>query len=363
MKIKSRFRRDLIFNESQNSLIRKKLKFLDPKDKGSYTDNMLIDDVEIQVTAGAGGKGAVAFNKTKMSLGPAGGSGGRGGSIYIEGISDLSALNKFRFKKEIKADNGQDGRSQFRDGNNAKDLFLLVPVGTVVHNLKTGEDIEITKIGQQLAIARGGAGGKGNFHFRSSTNTTPREFEYGEPGEFFKIRFELKLIADVGFVGLPNVGKSSLLNELTNARSKVANYPFTTLEPNLGAYYELILADLPGIIEGASKGKGLGIKFLRHIERTKTLFYFIAADSTDPVSDYKTVRSELRAYNKLLPEKPEYLFISKKDAVLEKVAKTAERNLKKLNKNVIQISIFDWDSIELVKKILNSLILEKKAKK
>ena len=320
---------------------------------------MLIDDVKIKVKAGRGGDGAVAFNNAKMTLGPTGASGGKGGSVCVEGISDLSALNQFRFKKEIKAKNGQDGRSQFRDGNNADDLVLKVPVGTVAHNLKTGEDIEIIKIGQQVVIARGGAGGKGNFHFRSSTNTTPKEFEYGEPGESLEIRFELKLIADVGFVGLPNVGKSSLLNELTNAKSKVANYPFTTLEPNLGVYYDLILADLPGLIEGASKGKGLGIKFLRHIERTKILFHFVAADSTDPVSDYKTVRSELETYNKLLLEKPEYLFISKKDAVSENAANEMARNLKKLNKNIIQISIFDWDSIELVKKILNNLISEK----
>jgi len=320
---------------------------------------MLVDDVKIRVTAGAGGKGSVAFNKNLKSLGPVGGSGGKGGSVYIEGISGLNALNKFRFRKEIKAKNGEDGRSQFRDGSDAEDLVLPVPVGTVAHNLRTGEKIEITKIGQRVVIARGGAGGKGNFHFRSSTNTTPKEFEYGDPGEFREIRFELKLIADVGFIGLPNVGKSSLLNELTNAKSKVANYPFTTLEPNLGAYYDLILADLPGLIEGASKGKGLGIKFLRHIERTKILFHFVAADSTDPVSDYKTVRGELGTYNKVLLGKPEYLFISKKDAVSENVANEAAGNLKKLNKNITQISIFDWDSIELVKKILNSLILEK----
>ena len=323
--------------------------------------NMLIDDVKIRATAGTGGKGAVAFNKNMMSLGPAGGSGGKGGSVCIEGTSDLSALNKFRFKKEFKTENGQDGRSQFRDGNDADDLVLKVPVGTVVHNLETGENIEITKIGQLAVIVRGGAGGKGNFHFRSSTNTTPKEFECGEPGESLEIRFELKLIADVGFIGLPNVGKSSLLNELTNAKSKVANYPFTTLEPNLGVYYDLILADLPGLIEGASKGKGLGIKFLRHIERTKIIFHFVAADSTDPVSDYKTVRGELGAYNKMLLEKPEYVFLSKKDAVSEAAANKASEKLKKFNKDITQISIFDWDSIELVRKILNDLILEKQS--
>jgi len=323
---------------------------------------MLIDDVKISAVAGNGGKGAVSFNKNLMSLGPVGGSGGKGGSIYVEGVSDLSALNQFRFKKEIKAKDGQDGRSQFRDGNNADDLFLSVPVGTVAHNLNTGEDLEITKIGQRMLIARGGRGGRGNFHFRSATNTTPKEFEYGRPGESLEIRFELKLIADVGFVGMPNVGKSSLLNELTNAKSRVANYPFTTLEPNLGVYYDLILADIPGLIEGASKGKGLGIKFLRHIERTKTLFHFVAADSVDPVVDYKTVRGELGTYNKLLLEKPEYVLVSKKDIVSLDIVSEAVKKLKKLNKNVTPISIFDWDSLELVKKTLNNLISEKQNK-
>ena len=324
---------------------------------------MLIDEVKIRVIAGDGGRGAVFFNNNMMSKGPTGGSGGKGGGVFVEGISDLSALNQFRFKKEFKAENGQDGRSQFHDGKDAEDLILLVPVGTVVHTLETAEDIEITKIGERVAIAQGGEGGEGNFYFRSSTNTTPMQFEIGVQGESFEVRFELKLIADVGFVGLPNVGKTSLLNELTNAKSKVANYPFTTLEPNLGVYYDLILADIPGLIEGASKGKGLGIKFLRHIERTKVLFHFVVADSADPILDYKTVRSELGAYSKMLLEKPEYIFISKKDLVSPEIIAEITEKLKKINKNVTPISVFDWDSIELVKKILNSLILEKTEKR
>ena len=323
---------------------------------------MLIDDVKISVTAGHGGKGTVAFNKTKMNRGPTGGSGGRGGSVFIKGISDLSALGKFRFKKEFSAENGRDGLAQLHDGHNGKDLILSLPLGTVVHKLNTGEDVEVTKIGQLELVARGGKGGKGNYLFRSSTNTTPREFEEGEIGESFDLHLELKLIADVGFVGLPNVGKTSLLNELTNARSKVANYPFTTLEPNLGVYYDLILADIPGLIEGASKGKGLGIKFLRHVERTKILFHFIAADAADPVLDYKTVRGELEAYNKLLLEKPEYLFISKSDTVPQDAVVGIIDKLEKLNQNVIPISIYDWDSIERVRKILNDLISEKTKK-
>jgi GTP-binding protein len=323
---------------------------------------LIVDDIKIRVIAGDGGKGAVAFNKNMGSKGPVGGSGGRGGSIFIEGVSDLRALNRFHFNEEIKAKNGENGRSQFRDGSNQEDAVLLVPVGTVVHNLETAGDTEIIKIGQRMIIARGGRGGKGNFHFRSSINTSPKEFEFGEKGESIEVRLELKMIADVGFTGLPNVGKSSLLNELTSAKSKVANYPFTTLEPNLGAYYGLIIADIPGLIEGASNGKGLGIKFLRHIERTNILFHFIAADSANPIADYKMVRNELGSYNRLLLEKPEYIFLSKKDAVSPDVAAKAVKKFKELDKNVTPISIFDRDSIKLVKKILNGLIAEKTLK-
>src|SRR3989344_5869673 len=224
-----------------------------------------------------------------MSLGPTGTRGGNGGSIYFEGVSDLGALGQFRFKKKLEAENGAPGRGQFRDGEAGEDLILKVPVGTVIHNLTTEKDTEITKTRERVLVAKGGFGGKGNFHFRSSTNTTPKQFQPGLPGERFDFRLELKLIADVGLVGLPNAGKSALLNELTMAKAKVANYPFTTLEPNLGVYYDLILADIPGLIEGASAGKGLGIKFLRHIERTKILFHLVSAESENPLKDYYAV--------------------------------------------------------------------------
>jgi GTP-binding protein len=322
---------------------------------------MLIDDVTIKVRAGAGGRGAVAFNKTKMSLGPTGASGGRGGSIYIEGISDLGALLQFRYKKEIAARNGEDGKAQLNDGKNGEEIVLKVPVGTVIHNLTTGEDLEIISIGQRLPIVSGGHGGKGNYHFRSSTNTTPTEFQAGLPGQEAELRLELKLIADVGFIGLPNVGKSSLLNEITNAQSKVANYPFTTLEPNLGVFYELILADIPGIIEGASGGRGLGIKFLRHIERTKTLFHFISAESSAPIKDYRIIRKELGKYNKTLLEKPEYIFLSKSDILTKKELDKKIKKLEALNKKVLPISIHDFDSLERVGEILRELIKQKKA--
>lgn len=318
---------------------------------------MLIDDVTIRISAGRGGKGAVAFNKNLMSLGPAGGSGGKGGSVWAEGVSDLSALGQFRYKKEFAADDGQEGRSQFRDGHDGKDLILKLPIGTVVHNLTTGMDIEIERTGAdaRILLAKGGNGGKGNFLFRSSRNTSPKQSQPGLPGESFEFRLELKFIADVGFVGLPNVGKSSLLNELTNAQSKVANYPFTTLEPHLGVYYGLILADIPGLIEGSSKGKGLGTRFLRHIERTRTIFHFISAESESPATDYKTIRKELGTYNKALLKKPEHLFLTKSDAAPAADIRKKLAALKKIDRNTIAISILDDGSIAKVKNILNDI--------
>jgi len=320
---------------------------------------MLIDDIKIGVKAGHGGRGAVAFNKVMMSLGPTGGNGGKGGSIYLEGVSDISALSQFRGKKELVAENGYDGRPQFRDGEDGKDIILKVPIGTLIHNLSTGEDFEIITIGQCLLIVKGGRGGKGNFKFRSSTNTSPTQFQEGLSGQEFELRLELKLIADVGFVGLPNVGKSSLLNEITNAESKVANYPFTTLNPNLGVYYELVLADIPGLIEGASDNKGLGIKFLRHIDRTKTLFHFISSESSDSVKDYKIIRKELGTYNKKLLDKTEYVFLSKADLLDKNEIEKKLNKLKKIGKEAIPISVIDDESIKHVEKILRDIIKQK----
>jgi len=320
---------------------------------------MIVDDVKITVTAGHGGEGLVTFTNVKLALGPTGGNGGSGGNIFLEGVADLGALRKFRFKKECKAKNGENGKPKLNDGRDAEDLILFVPTGTVCHNPTANKDIEITKIGQRELIAKGGIGGKGNWYFRSSTNTSPKQFQKGKPGEKFDLRLELKMIADVGFIGLPNVGKSSLLNELTKAQAKVANYPFTTLEPNLGTYYDLILADIPGLIEGASAGKGLGIKFLRHIERTKILFHFVSADSPSPIKDYENVRKELEAYNKLLLEKPEYIFISKSDTVDADTISKIKNEFKKIGKEAVAISIIEPESIKTVKKILNNLILEK----
>lgn len=320
---------------------------------------MLIDDIKIRISAGKGGDGAVAFNKVKMSLGPAGGSGGKGGSVYAEGVSDLSRLGQFRFKKDFKADDGQNGRPQFRDGSDGKDLILKVPVGTLIHNLTSKTESEVMKVGETILITKGGRGGKGNFLFRSPRNTSPKQFQEGRPGSSCEIRMELKLIADVGFVGLPNVGKTSLLNELTNSKSKVANYLFTTLEPNLGTYYELILADIPGLIEGASVGKGLGTKFLRHIERTKIIFHFISAESENPIKDYKLIHKELENYNPELLKNPEYIFLSKSDMVSELELNKKLLKLKEINPNTIAITIYDDKTLEPIKSILKKVIKEK----
>jgi GTP-binding protein len=247
------------------------------------------------------------------------------------------------------------------DGKSGPDLVLKVPTGTTITNLETNFAKEITNIGERLLVAGGGKGGRGNFKFRSSTNTTPKESESGTQGDVVTYRLSLRLIADVGLVGLPNAGKSSLLNQLTRANSKVANYAFTTLEPHLGAYYDLIIADIPGLIEGASQGKGLGFKFLKHIERTRTLFHLVSAESEDPVHDYKVVRKEIEAYNAALAHENEYIFLTKSDTVTPDVLSKHVASFKKIKKSVTSISILDDESMEKVRTTLNTIADEKRS--
>jgi GTP-binding protein len=294
---------------------------------------MLIDNIKIKVAGGTGGNGIVAFSKEMMCLGPTGGNGGNGGNVVLVGVEDIGAFKKFRYQKEFIAQKGQHGKGSSRTGANGKDLILEVPIGTVIH----GIDKEIVKIGETIVLAKGGRGGKGNASFKSSRNVSPKQFTNGLPGEAKEVVLELKLIADIGLVGLPNTGKSSLLNYLTNAKSKVSNYQFTTLEPHLGVYKNLILADIPGIIEGASTGKGLGIKFLRHIERTKIIFHLISLDSSDFVNDYNIIRKELESYNKLLTQKPEYIIATKSDLVDNNIISKFKNKFK----DSIVISIYD----------------------
>ena len=321
---------------------------------------MLIDDITIRCEAGRGGRGAVAFQKVRLAQGPTGADGGRGADIYFEGVPDVNALMSLAGKKVVQAENGKDGRGQFIDGRAGTDLILKIPIGTRITNVSTGQRQEMEHVGQRLLASGGGRGGRGNFKFRSSTNTTPKEFEEGLSGDISTFQLELRLIADVGLVGLPNAGKSSLLNELTAAKSRVANYAFTTLEPHLGAYYELIIADIPGLIEGASSGKGLGVKFLKHIERTKTLFHLISAESEDPVRDYKIIRKELEDYNPSLAKKEEHVLLTKSDAVSPESLRDSLSALKKIGLEALPISVLDSESLEDVKKLLNKMKDQKK---
>jgi len=319
---------------------------------------MLIDEITIRLLAGDGGRGAVAFNKVRLSRGPTGGDGGRGANVYFEGVADINALMFFAGKKEMKAEDGKDGRGQFLDGRAGEDLILKIPVGTTVIK-DSGYAQEMEQVGQRILAAGGGAGGKGNFKFRSAVNTSPKEFQEGLPGDTILYTLKLRLIADVGLVGLPNAGKSTLLNELTAAKSRVANYAFTTLEPHLGAYYELIIADIPGIIEGASGGKGLGVKFLKHIERTKVLFHLVSAESDDPVKDHAVIRKELVAYSPELAEKTEYVFLTKSDTVSAESVQEKLSALKYAGIEATPFSVLDTESLNEVKKILNKIKSDK----
>ena len=230
-----------------------------------------------------------------------------------------------------------------------------MPVGSVITFIETNAEFTLSKIGEKLLLAKGGLGGKGNFHFRSAHNTSPKYAQAGLPGENFELNIELKLIADVGLIGLPNAGKSSLLNELTNSKSTVGNYPFTTLEPHLGAYYNLIIADIPGLIEGSSTGKGLGHKFLRHIERTQVLFHLISAESDDIIRDYNIIRTELLNHNKELIKKQEYIFITKSDLVDNKILKNKLATMRKIKKTTLPISIHNDDELIKIKTLLNNI--------
>lgn len=303
---------------------------------------MLIDKAEITVRGGHGGAGCVSFGFLRQS-GPDGGNGGRGGDVYMRSTSDLTLLNQFTSKFDFAAPNGENGTKNKKTGKGGDDIELLVPVGTVVINKESGEEMfEFKYVDQRELIAKGGNGGWGNFEFRNPTRTTPDFAKPGLPGQKLDIILNLKLIADYGLIGLPNAGKSSLLNELTRAQAKTANYPFTTLTPNLGAIGSKFIADIPGLIEGASTGKGLGIGFLKHIEKVKILLHCISSESEDIERDYNIVREELAKYNKELLKKKELIIITKSDILKDKIK----------FKNSINVSIHDWDSIESLKKKL-----------
>ncbi len=310
---------------------------------------MLVDEAKITITAGKGGDGAVHFssNRHNPKGGPDGGNGGKGGDIYLHAARDIMLLKKYKAQTRFQAQNGQRGGDKDKTGAGGQDLILKIPIGTQVEVIEKKETHDLTRSGQEILIAAGGKGGRGNTAFKSSRNTTPRQSDFGKEGEFFTLAFHLKLIADFGFIGLPNAGKSSLLNALTKARARVAAYPFTTLEPNLGVLPNgLVVADIPGLIEGASGGKGLGHKFLKHIERTKTLLHCLSSESLDLEKDYRIIRQELTDFNPLLSKKKELLILTKTDLLTTKEIKEKLKVLKKLNPSSHSTSIHKPDLLK-----------------
>ncbi|MDO8270215.1 MAG: Obg family GTPase CgtA [Candidatus Levybacteria bacterium] len=310
----------------------------------------LVDDVRITVKAGNGGNGGTAkkqlFGSKKTA--PDGGNGGNGGNIYFKGDANISDLSQFQFKKKIVAANGVNGLNKDLDGANGEHTYVLVPFGTTVTDEATGDFVEILT-DQPFCVATGGHGGMGNHDYKPDLDRlTPRHFE-GGIGDERKLHLVLNMIADVGLVGLPNAGKSSLLKALTNAVPKVGAYPFTTLEPNLGAMGKIIIADIPGLIEGASGGKGLGIQFLKHIKKTKILLHCIASDEKDVATTYRTVREEFAGFDKILLEKNEVIVLTKKDLTTEKELLQKIEILKKINPQIITASIYEPESLEIVR--------------
>jgi GTP-binding protein len=321
-----------------------------------------VDEVDIHVQAGHGGSGSLSFRREKFVPrgGPDGGNGGPGGSVFAVADPHRNTLVHFQFNPEYKAQRGGNGAGALRSGRGGKDLEIPMPVGTLIHSTDpaTGEQVlvvDLNRVGQRVRLAKGGRGGLGNAHFATSTNRAPRKVQPGEPGEAFDLHLTLKLLADVGLVGFPNAGKSTLISVISAARPKIADYPFTTLTPNLGVVAlpgdrSFVVADVPGLIEGAHEGHGLGDQFLRHIERTKVLIHLVdvsGASGRDPVSDFDTIRRELELYNPGLLEKPHLVAANKMDAVDDpKRVTSLEKRVKKLKLPFFRISGVAGDGIK-----------------
>ena len=319
-----------------------------------------LDQAKIYIKAGDGGSGSASFRREKFIEygGPDGGDGGNGGSIIVESDRNLNTLIDYRYAQHFKAQHGKPGSKRNRTGANGKDITLKVPVGTQLYEEDNNTLIyDFTENKERYLVASGGKGGLGNVRFKSSTNRAPKKKTNGKLGEEFWIWFQLKVIADIGIIGKPNAGKSSLLAALTRAKPKIANYPFTTINPNLGVTYydgkEVTLADIPGLVEGAHKGVGLGDKFLRHIERCKVLLHLIDVSEADLVNTYKKIKLELATYDKKLGEKKEIIFFNKSDLIENKeIIKKIKEFEKKIKSKYEIISVFSNKDLQKVKKLL-----------
>ncbi|MEX0930915.1 MAG: GTPase ObgE [Candidatus Paceibacterota bacterium] len=309
---------------------------------------MLVDELKIHAKAGNGGDGVVRWRREKFEPngGPAGGNGGKGGDVYVRAVRNLNLLAKYTGAKKFTAESGVAGSTNSQYGKGGGNLIIDIPVGSRITDMTRERVYELNEEGQEEKILKGGEGGLGNKYFKSSTNTTPRQSTNGKEGEEGEFLIELILVADVGLVGQPNAGKSTLLNMLTKAHSDIGAYPFTTLEPHLGDLFGYVIADIPGLIEGAAEGKGLGHKFLRHVTRTKMLLHIVSLEEEDPISTYYTILNELSNYDPVLLEKESWIILTKKDLVNSDKMKAVLGDIDKNEKRVFVIAENDEKSIK-----------------